>query len=223
MSGKGERFTNDGYEDPKPLIQIGQKMMFQYSVDHFSYTDKYLFVVNKSISENPKFLKFIEKFQNNYEIIIHEKVTNGQASSLYLAIKELSSDEGFFVSSCDLSFMEITDIPLNQNIIFTTKPEKNHIENPDQYGWVENIDSQYKVSCKHMPNTKNKLSIVIGCFYFKSLIDFKIAYEKMVELKSTINNEYYLDNIFNFEPLKSNTSTFQVEGYKSFGSPKEIS
>ena len=222
MSGKGERFSKVGYLDPKPLIQIDQKMMFEYSLDHFSYPDKFIFVVNKSINENPKFINFIENFSNDHEIIIHDEVTSGQATSLYLAIKDVSSDQGFFVSSCDLSFMKINDIPLSKNIIFTTKPERHHIENANQYGWVEYIDNEYKVSCKERPNTNNNLSLVTGCFYFQSLFDFKLGYENMVQANSKINNEYYLDNIFNFEPISFNTSIVNVDMYKSFGSPEEI-
>lgn len=222
MSGKGERFSDAGYTIPKPLIKIKQKMMFEYSLNHFSYPDKFLFVVTKGINEDPKFLNFIKKFQYDYKIIIHEKVTNGQATSLYLAIEELSPEQGFFVSSCDLSFMKIKNISLDKNLLFTTTPEKHHIENSSQYGWVEHNNNQYKVSCKQMPNTKSKLSIIIGCFYFKSILDFKIAYKNMVKAESIINNEYYLDNIFNFEPIMSDTSTYQVHEYKSFGTPKEI-
>ena len=51
---------------------------------------------------------------------------------------------------------------------------------------------------------------------------FKIAYKKMVEENSKINNEYYLDNIFNFDPLRTEVSVKQVDNYKSFGTPQEI-
>lgn len=44
----------------------------------------------------------------------------------------------------------------------------------------------------------------------------------MISNRATVNNEYYLDNIFNFEPIASSTETLRVENYNSFGSPKEI-
>ncbi len=222
MSGKGERFSNAGYEDPKPLIKVYEKMMFEYSIDHFAHPEKYLFVINKSINENSKFQDFIKNFDKDYETIIHDEVTNGQATSLYLAVKNLKGEQGFFVSSCDLSFIKITELDLNKNTIFTTKPEKYHFEHADQYGWVEEINGDYKITCKKMPNTTNSISVITGCFYFKSLLDFKIAYKKMVEENSKINNEYYLDNIFNFDPLRTEVSVKQVDNYKSFGTPQEI-
>ena len=43
----------------------------------------------------------------------------------------------------------------------------------------------------------------------------------MVEENSKINNEYYLDNIFNFDPLRTEVSVKQVDNYKSFGTPKK--
>lgn len=222
MSGKGERFSKFGFKDPKPLIQLDEKMMFEYSVDHFAHPNKFLFVVTNKINENPKFINFINNFDHEYEIIIHDQITNGQATSLYLAVKNFSNEQGFFVSSCDLSFKKIKNVPLKNNIIFTTRPKKVNFENSDQYGWVDQVRNKYKITCKKMPKTNNKLRVIIGCFYFRSLIDFKTAYENMVKANSKINNEYYLDNIFNFEPLNNYISVFEVDNYKSFGSPQEI-
>ena len=73
-----------------------------------------------------------------------------------------------------------------------------------------------------MPNTTNHISVLTGCFYFKSLLDFKRAYQNMVNENSKINNEYYLDNLFNFDPLRTEISVTQVDNYKSFGTPQEI-
>ena len=90
----------------------------------------------------------------------------------------------------------------------------------------------------------NKLSIIIPCFNEEKNIDplvdswskaLKTAerYELFITFidngssdstnnKATVNNEYYLDNIFNFEPILSRTQTLRVENYNSFGSPEEI-
>tara|TARA_B100001029_G_C15054691_1_gene453440 strand:+ start:1195 stop:1866 length:672 start_codon:yes stop_codon:yes gene_type:complete len=222
MSGKGQRFSNAGYSDPKPLIEIKGKMMFEYALDHFNDCNKFIFVVNENIKVNPKFQKFITNFKKDYEIVNLKEITNGQATSLYLAIKELHEKQGFFVSSCDLSFNKIDNIPKNKNIAFTIKPAIHHIENAEQYGWIEKIGNSYKVSCKKLPNTSNNIEVITGCFYFNSLKDFKLAYKNMINNKATVNNEYYLDNVFNFEPIISGSQTLRVKNYKSFGSPGEI-
>lgn len=222
MSGKGQRFSKAGYSDPKPLIDIKGKMMFEYALDHFNNCKKFIFVINQNIEVHPKFQNFITDFKKDYEIVNHKEITNGQATSLYLAIKELDEEQGFFVSSCDLSFSKIDNIPKDKNIAFTIKPEIHHIENSSQYGWIENINNSYKVSCKKLPKTNNNIDIITGCFYFNSFKDFKLAYKNMISNRATVNNEYYLDNIFNFEPIASSTETLRVENYNSFGSPKEI-
>tara|TARA_B100001996_G_scaffold241155_1_gene186465 strand:+ start:15093 stop:15764 length:672 start_codon:yes stop_codon:yes gene_type:complete len=222
MSGRGQRFSEAGYSDPKPLIQIKGKMMFEYSLDNFNNCNKFIFVINQNIEVNSKFQKFINNFKEDYEIVNHKEITNGQATSLYLAIKELDEEQGVFVSSCDVSFSKIDNIPKDKNIAFTIKPEMHHMENAEQYGWIENINNSYKVSCKKLPKTNNKIDIITGCFYFNSLKDFKLAYINMTNNKATVNNEYYLDNIFNFEPILSKTQTLRVENYNSFGSPEEI-
>lgn len=222
MSGRGQRFTEAGYSDPKPLIQIKGKMMFEYALDNFNNCKKFIFVINQNIEVNSKFQKFINNFKEDYEIVNHKEITNGQATSLYLAIKELDEEQGVFVSSCDVSFSKIDNIPKDKNIAFTIKPEMHHMENAEQYGWIENINNSYKVSCKKLPKTNNKIDIITGCFYFNSLKDFKLAYINMTNNKATVNNEYYLDNIFNFEPILSRTQTLRVENYNSFGSPEEI-
>ena len=39
MAGYGDRFVNAGYTDPKPLIKVRSKRMFEYIVDMYDKDD----------------------------------------------------------------------------------------------------------------------------------------------------------------------------------------
>lgn len=37
MAGKGQRFIDEGYETPKPLIEVGGKTILEWSFDSFNW------------------------------------------------------------------------------------------------------------------------------------------------------------------------------------------
>lgn len=222
MSGKGRRFSDKGYLEPKPLINVKNRMMFEYSLSHFKQPDKYVFVVNQNINSHKKFTNFIDSFNFEKEVICFDKITNGQATSLFKSITQYDDDEQLFVSSCDVSFNKVEDIDLQKNIIFTTRPTKHHLKNSKSFGWAYKKNGQVNVSCKKFPKFNDDPSVVIGCFYFSSIYEFKSSYSEMVSRKFMTNNEYYLDNLFNFNPVKKNAIIYNVKNYKSYGSPEEL-
>ena len=47
MAGAGSRFAKEGYELPKPLIDVNGKPMIQRVIDNLSINAQYVFVVQK--------------------------------------------------------------------------------------------------------------------------------------------------------------------------------
>ena len=49
MSGKGQRFKDEGYKNPKPLISLEGKTIIEKVINNFPHTDKWIFTVNKEV------------------------------------------------------------------------------------------------------------------------------------------------------------------------------
>jgi len=60
LGGKGERFSKNGYKEPKPLIPIFDKCMIEYVIDNLVLieNDKVFIIYNKNL-ENFNFSKYI--------------------------------------------------------------------------------------------------------------------------------------------------------------------
>ena len=113
MSGKGQRFKDEGYKIPKPLIDLHGKPIIEKVINNFPNTDKWIFTVNKEVYEHETFIKFYEKFNLNKTILLLDEVTNGQATSCLKSLDLVPSGEDFFVGSCDAIFKN--KIILNKN------------------------------------------------------------------------------------------------------------
>lgn len=109
MSGKGERFKNEGFLTPKALLPIGKETMFEQAMKNFPACDKWFFTVTPEINENKIFLDFLDQFEENYEIILIEKTTNGQATSAFYVTQNLEPNSEIFIGSCDAIIEEKLD------------------------------------------------------------------------------------------------------------------
>ena len=49
MSGKGQRFKDEGYKIPKPLINLHGIPIIEKVINNFPHTDKWIFTVNKEV------------------------------------------------------------------------------------------------------------------------------------------------------------------------------
>ena len=110
MSGKGKRFTDAGYSLPKPLIPVLGRPMFIKSLKSFPKLDKWFFVISEDILNNEVFVKSLEGFQFNYELISLKKTSQGQAESCYLAVNKIEKNTPFFVGPCDLELLNEIDL-----------------------------------------------------------------------------------------------------------------
>ena len=52
MAGAGSRFKIKGYDIPKPLIKVGNKLMVELAVESLDIEGQYIFIVRKYENEN---------------------------------------------------------------------------------------------------------------------------------------------------------------------------
>tara|TARA_X000000368_G_scaffold418920_1_gene420760 strand:- start:4342 stop:5073 length:732 start_codon:yes stop_codon:yes gene_type:complete len=224
MSGKGQRFKDEGYKIPKPLIDLHGKPIIEKVINNFPNTDKWIFTVNKEVYEHETFIKFYEKFNLNKTILLLDEVTNGQATSCLKSLDLVPSGEDFFVGSCDAIFKN--KIILNKNskvdsLVFTTYPKEEHKENANNYGWVIGEKKVKNIFCKETPDRVNDSFLIAGSFYFKNKSLFHKIYKQMVENKMFINNELYIDTMFEILHNQNYNLENLLTEIDIIGTPKE--
>ena len=230
MAGEGKRFKKGGYKTPKPLIDINGEPMFVKSAKCMPSANLWIFIIKEELLENTLFKNEVNKNFKNIKIITVNQVTEGQASTCFLAKKYLEKNDRIFISSCDNYFeFDKRDFINKSNecdaLLFTAKAEKIHTDNPKLFGWVTSDNKgSIEVSCKkQISSYPMQDRIIVGSFFFKNLNFFQESIESVFKKGNKINNEYYLDMaIIEAITLGLKVSEIIVKNYTSWGSAEEL-
>jgi dTDP-glucose pyrophosphorylase len=229
MAGEGKRFKNEGYELPKPLIEVNKVPMVIKALNSLPKADKNLFIIRKDQIDYNNFKKTVSRFCSNFELILLDKLSEGQASTCLFAENYVKSSSIINIGSCDVgysyNYKEFNKaLSINDCLIWAYKNKNHVLKKPNMYGWVKTLNNTKKVdfvSCKKtISNNPLNDYVVSGTFTFKDSNLFFSSIKKMMELDDRINNEFYIDNIFNHIELKK--SVFEVDEIYSWGTPHEL-
>jgi len=204
LGGKGERFSKNGYLQPKPLILIFDKTMIEHVIDNLniSSNDKIFIIYNYSLD----YYNFSDMIKNKYPYINLIKIndTKGSVETLFLGINYIMNNLSYhnksLILDCDTFYTEnIIDIfnKSNDNMVFYTK---NYNIKPI-YSYIKLNDEFTIIDIKE----KNKISdnANTGAYAF---IDIKILYnycKYVLDNNITFKNEPYTSCVIS-EMIKQN-------------------
>ena len=94
IAGKAQRFLDEGYTMPKPLIMSKDKHIIDWSMDSFDTNDcNVIFAVRLEHINNFSIDDILRrKFGNDIKIVVVDRVTDGSVSTCLLA-KDLIDNE----------------------------------------------------------------------------------------------------------------------------------
>ena len=225
LGGKGERFSKNGYAQPKPLITILDKCMIEYVLDSLTITkdDKVFIIYNVGLDN----FHFSDYIINKYSFIHLIKIcdTKGAVETLFFGIDFILTNYNYhnkcILLDCDTFYtQDIITIFRNSkdNMVFYTK---NYDPNAI-YSYIElnneliitNIKEKHKISDNANTGAYAFTDIKVLHDYCKYVLDNNI----------TFNNEPYTSCVIS-EMIKSNT----FKGYElkeefvfSFGTPSAL-
>ena len=230
LGGKGERFANNGYIDPKPLIQIFEKRMIEYVLDNLNISNnKIIIIYNKKLDHyHYNFSTFInDKYPFVHLVAIND--TKGAVETLYLGINEMLNNHSSLyhnkclILDCDTFYTEdIIKIfkESNDNMVFYTKndevaPLYSYIELDSDFSTIINIKEKQKISDN--ANT--------GAYAFMNINELYTYCQHVLDNNITFNNEPYTSCVIS-EMIKSNLT---FKGYElkkeyvfSLGTPDAV-
>ena len=199
MSGRGQRFKDKGYSIPKPFIPINNKTLIENVIESFPSCKKWIFTINKEINDSLIFQEFYKDFSRPKEVFVLEDITNGQATSCLETLDLVENDKKFFVGSCDAIFENKLNFQNEENFdgqIVTSPPTELQKQSSADYGLVVGNSNIIKVTCKEPIVEFQEAYVITGSFYFKSKEIYKELYEEMLRKNLYVNDELYIDTIF---------------------------
>lgn len=197
MAGFSQRFLNEGYTLPKYMLYAGKKSIFNLTIssfDKYFETAKFLFVARNNyntklfIENECKLMRII-----NYEIIILEEPTRGQAETVFLGLilGQIPENENILIFNIDT-------IRKNYSLPEYLLKYDGYLEvfkgNGENWSYAEPVDN----FSQKVKRTAEKVQISelcsTGLYYFKRNKDFCDAYNKYCK-EST--GELYVAPLYN--------------------------
>jgi capsule biosynthesis phosphatase len=201
IGGIGQRFKDEGYLMPKPLINVLGKPMIYRVIDNLnlSENDNVYIIYNNQFKEYnfEDLIKFYFPKKNIYFISL-DFLTKGAAETVLTGLNELPVKElnkEFLIMDCDTFYNEdiigLYKQSPNKNLIYYFKDEN---PNPifsyikvDSNGQVMDIKEKEKIS--HNANT--------GAYGFESGHLLKQYCERILNLKSELYTSYVYKEMLN--------------------------
>lgn len=232
LAGRGSRFVDEGYKDPKPLIEVSGKPMIIQAANSLPRSEKQIFVTLQDHLDKYSLNNTLKKEYPNSEIIPLNQVTEGQAITCSLGLQDVKTSDSLLIAATDngmifnhLDFEELIKNKGIDAIIFTFRKHISSKNNPHMYGWVDtdNQDNALSVSVKKpISNDPYNDHAIVGTFWFREVSIFNQALEKLVDKCIRVNGEYYVDSIMQeLIELKFNVKVFEIEDYICWGTPND--
>jgi len=232
MVGEGKRFSSQGYNKIKPLINVSGKPMALQALSDLPETDLQNFILRKDLKDLDILKAELNKTSKKPHFSILESITDGQATTSVEGSKDLSRDSQVTIAACDNGMNYDPDLfnKMLQDdsidiIVWAARGYPGAKRSPENYGWI-NCDSKgliNDISVKIPLLNPSIDPIVVGAFTFKKLSYFIEAVEHMKSREAKVNEEYYIDMAINDAiQLGFNCRIFEIEHYICWGTPEDL-
>ena len=226
MAGLGTRFKNEGFELPKPIIEVNDKTLIEHSVSSLGIEGRYIFITRKYENPNDNELlskKLKELSPTSVEIQL-KSPTRGAVETCLFAENLINNNEPLIITNCD----QITDwVPedfrefINQNnldggvVTYTSVNPKNSFAVVEK-GIVTKLAEKEAVSN----------IALIGLHYWKKGSDFiKSAKNLLQNFEEKGRPECYISETYNNlieEGRVIKNFHIPVNQYISLGTPYDL-
>lgn len=233
LAGRGNRFVQEGYKNPKPLIEVSGKPMIVQAASYLPASEKKIFVCLAEHLDNYPLEEEIKKWCPDAKIVRVEQLTEGQACTAELGMDNENPESPLLIAACDNGmlwdaekYQSLIDDENIDAIIWSFRHHLSSERNPQMYGWIkvdENGDVQYVSVKKPISNNPYNDHAIVGTFYFKKVRYFLESLKRLYKKGIRVNNEFYIDSCVNeLIGMNLKVKVFEVESYICWGTPDDL-
>ena len=220
MVGKGQRFKDAGYKEPKQLIMVGHQQMLDWSLSCINYSNSNLiFIVRRdTITDWGMDQVLKNKFGEDIKIVVAEEDTDGTVSSCLLAEDFIDNELPLSITTLDMYFephfdpsQMRTDV---DGVILTF-----YADNP-AYSYSKINENGFVTETAEKELISNHASV--GLYHFTKGKDFVKYAKEMVKRNIRTKNEFYVCPLYNlFIEDGKKITTYEIDNLYSMGTPDE--
>ncbi|AJC87298.1 sugar phosphate nucleotidyltransferase [Campylobacter insulaenigrae] len=215
-AGRGERFINLNFDQPKPFLPLGNSFLVEKIIKTLKNIKGKIRCIGAE--DHKKYWNSV-----NEEVVYVKPNKIGAAYSYKESCGDLKGD--VLILPCDLIAKHIDNNfkmlqEKSEIIIFVTQASKYNYDNPDYFTWIIGEHGVVeKISVKYRLDDSNL--VMIGSFYFKQNLILMEAIEKIFKDNICTNGEFFIDNVFELLINSYNICYVVVDNYFSYGTPDE--
>ena len=231
LAGRGSRFAKVGYENPKPLISVSGKPMIIQAANSLPNSANQIFVTLQEHLANYELENTLKNEYINSKIISINEVTEGQAITCSLGLKDADTNASLLIAATDngmiynkVKYQELIEDESVDAIIFTFKNHISSKNNPQMYGWVKTENNRATGVSVKVPISDDPYNdhAIVGTFWFKKVEYFNKALKSLIDKNIRVNGEYYVDSLMGeLIELGLNVRVFEVDDYICWGTPDD--
>jgi dTDP-glucose pyrophosphorylase len=226
MAGLGSRFSNAGYEKPKPFIDVKGKPMIARVMENLSVDNaRYILIARKEHVEQE--LELINKLKDSYDIefVLIDKLTEGAACTVLHAHKHINTEMPLLIANSD----QIIDININEFLddcakrkldgsilTFQSNDPKWSYAKLDMSGMVTEVKEKKVIS----------EFATVGIYLFSKGRLFVESGIDMIVRNDRVNNEFYVCPAYNYaihNGAKIGIYNIKEEQMHGTGTPEDLS
>lgn len=243
MAGRGSRFLEAGYSEPKPFIDVAGRAMILHVVENLTPYEPYRFIF-LARKEHEEYIRQHMSFATN--VIYVDKVTEGAACTVLLAKELINTDCPLIIANSDQLVVwndmdkvmwsghpnhgatwwqesdSIQDM-LNEARIrgrdgmiatfHATHPKWSYARVDELQGLVTDV-AEKKVISNHA---------TVGIYYYKYGQEFVTAAEQMIKKDIRVNGEFYVCPVFNEMVARGrNVGIYPIHLMYGMGTPEDL-
>lgn len=198
MAGEGSRFAKEGYQFPKPLIDVSGKPMIQRVVENLDFDAEYIFLVRKEHMKKYEGLTgtLFQITDSRCKIVGVDHLTEGAACTALLAKEYINNNEDLLIANSDqIIEYEKENFNLLKNLanidaaVFTfnaVHPKWSFVKTNSR-GFITEVAE------------KNPISNIATCgiYWYRKGSDYVKYAESMISKNIRVNNEFYIAPVYN--------------------------
>lgn len=230
MAGEGSRFLKEGWNTPKPLIELNGMPLFLHAINSISIPNvpmKYSFIVRQEHIDKYHIDKGIMTILPEANIFSVQKTTRGAVETCLMAESAISPDDAILVMDCDLEFRSLEFNHAIQELL-TTPAEAvrggmlvSFTSEDPRYSYAQTDASGNVIRTAEKEVISNHA--LCGAYFFASGKGFVNVAHKLLNEPAFTKPEYYLSLLYNYlikngEPVRLAT----LDEYYSYGTPEEL-
>ena len=198
MAGAGSRFSRAGYLLPKPLIDVGGRMMCEIVYHNLkpSCEHQFYFIIQRSHIEDFDLANRLEALGPDISVFPIDGLTEGAACTVLSVRDHINTDQQLMIANCD----QYIDININEYLqafessstdgfimTMAASDPKWSFARIDNLGYVTEVREKQPISKE----------ATVGLYNFAKGADFVTGAEQMITKNIRTNNEFYVAPVYN--------------------------